>query len=161
MKFATSQGYNNFLNGAKALYDKVKLYQDNAELRLYATWGFASGANTYADGDIVAFEGQLREAYASVARELGVKYHPVGQAFSEVYTNYKSINLYYTDDKHPSAYGAYLSALVHVASLFSVDVNNTTWNSSFNQDTGAPLTIDDNTASILKQVAQDVASLYK
>ena len=41
----------------------------------------------------------------------------VGPAFTKVLTDYPSINLYYGDNKHPSKYGAYLSACVHVLSM--------------------------------------------
>ncbi|MGM9764716.1 MAG: hypothetical protein ACI3ZO_00025, partial [Candidatus Cryptobacteroides sp.] len=43
---------------------------------------------------------------------------PVGQAFRTVYNGTSGINLYYTDNKHQSDYGAYLKACVNYLIMF-------------------------------------------
>lgn len=83
-----------------------------------ATWGFPKQAN---GRTIPEMESALREAYASVAKELGVKVSNVGAAFTAVYQNHPEINLYSGDQQHPSYAGAYLSACVHAATLLGID----------------------------------------
>lgn len=61
-----------------------------------------------------------------------------------MYEENKDINLYHSDNKHPSLEGAYLSALVHVGSMFEVDVRATTYK---------PTGIDETTAIILRNAA--------
>jgi hypothetical protein len=155
---------SKFVQGAKDLKAKVDKTQKHATVRLYATWGFKDAADTYTEGDIPAFEGKIREAYKNLATALKVKVHPVGQAFTKIYQDYKNINLYYEkDNKHPNAVSAHLSALVHVSSIFDLDVRKSTWNTSFNHadnDTEVA-TIPEDTLTILRNVAREVSLLNK
>lgn len=110
--------YDLFLEGARNLKKKIDQTQDHCQIYLYATWGFPKQAN---GRTIPEMESALREAYASVAKELGVKVSNVGAAFTAVYQNHPEINLYSGDQQHPSYAGAYLSACVHAATLLGID----------------------------------------
>lgn len=118
--------YSNFLSGAKTLAELTRTTQTNAKIKLYETWGYSEYASTNKI-TIPQMEEQLREKYENCAKEISADVHYVGKAFSKVYEENKDINLYFSDDKHPSLEGAYLSALVHVGSLFKVDVRATSY----------------------------------
>ena len=119
--------YNSFKNGATSLANDVKRTQKKCEVRLYSTWGYQDAA----DGQqktIPELEKLIRDNYIKCANEVAnisdVDF--VGPAFTKVYTDYKDIHLYYTDNKHPSKYGAYLSACVHVLSMIKgIDIDST------------------------------------
>ena len=113
-----ASSYNNFKTGASKLASLVKTTQKHAKVRLYSTWGYESAA-TERSKTIPDFEKLLRDQYIKLANEVVTidDVHFVGPAFSKVYTDYKNIPLYHTDDKHQSMYGAYLSACVHALSM--------------------------------------------
>lgn len=122
--------YNSFKTAAESLAKDVKNTQKKCEVRLYSTWGYADAADPL-HITIPDYEKLLRDAYIKCANEVAniddVNF--VGPAFTEVFSNtkYQNINLYYSkDNKHPSTYGAYLSACVHVLSLFKgIDIDST------------------------------------
>lgn len=139
--------YNAFNTGVTGLVKKANETQKDCEVVLYATWGFPSGVVAGSKFSTVsAMEQLIREAYIKCADENDLRVNHVGEAFTYVYENHKDINLYWSDDKHQGYAGAYLSACVHVASLFNIDVRN----SSFIG------TLDEITASTLREVAYNV-----
>ena len=91
-------------------------------------------------------EGLIRDAYIRCAQENSLRVSHVGEAFTYVYENHKDINLYWKDDKHQSYAGAYLSACVHLATIFGVDVRS----ANFTGD------LDNKTATTLQEVAYNV-----
>lgn len=136
--------YDAFLAAAQSLKAKIDETQTSCSVVLYATWGYPEEANnrkiTVPEmGDI------LREKYDGVAAALGVKVSYVGDAFSTVYTNNPELNLYHTDNRHPSYAGSYLSACVHVATILNCDPTLSTFNGE----------LDTATATLLKNVAYD------
>ena len=138
--------YNNFKQGVEALLNKVKSTQKNCQVILYATWGYPDGLNTSTLPTINAMEALIREGYEKCADEFKLPISHVGKAFTYVYENHKNINLYWSDDKHQSYAGAYLSACVHISTLFGIDVRNATFNGE----------LDQQTATILKDVAYNI-----
>ncbi len=138
--------YSNFKNGATILKLLADSTQTDCTTRLYSTWGYQSAADDL-KVTIPEMEEKVRDAYDSLAQELNVNVHYVGKAFSKVYLEYNSqINLYHTDNKHPSYAGSYLSALIHVGSILKCDIRNT----QFIGELKEPI------AEILKQVAYEV-----
>ena len=131
--------YNNFKQGVEALLNKVKATQENCQVVLYSTWGYPSGLNTSTLSTISAMEALIREGYEKCADEFKLPISYVGKAFTYVYDNHKNINLYWSDDKHQSYAGAYLSACVHISTLFGVDVRNATFNGELDQETATTL----------------------
>lgn len=131
--------YNNFKQGVEALLNKVKATQENCQVVLYSTWGYPTGLNTSTLSTISAMEALIREGYEKCADEFKLPISYVGKAFTYVYDNHKNINLYWSDDKHQSYAGAYLSACVHISTLFGVDVRNATFNGELDQETATTL----------------------
>lgn len=140
--------FDSFKSSVGLLKDKISATQKSAKVRLYETWGFASEAEALKI-TIPEMEEKIRNSYDSVGETYGIGVHYVGKAFSEVYTNYSTIDLYNESDrKHPSLAGSYLSALVHVGSIFNCDVRAVTFNS----------TLTDEVATTLKEVAYKIVS---
>ena len=137
--------YVSFVDGAKALQQKIVATQKSCKIYLYATWGYQSGADSRGI-TIPKMEERLRTAYVNAASELGAKVCHVGKAFTKVYTDYPEINLYYEDNKHPSLSGAFLSACVHVATILGVDPRNSSFMGG----------LDAATATVLKNTAYQI-----
>lgn len=137
--------YDGFLSAAKALKDKINATQKSCKIYLYSTWGYPDEA-TNRHLTVVEMEKSIRTAYENAASTLNVKISYVGSAFSKVYTEHPELNLYYTDNKHPSYTGAFLSASVHVATILGVDPRG----SEFVGE------LDESAANVLKEAAYEV-----
>lgn len=137
--------FDSFSSSVGKLLDKINSTQESCETRLYETWGYNEEAVSK-QMTIPELEDLICEKYDTVAKKFNLNVHYVGKGFSEVYTNYPSINLYHEDNKHPSYSGSYLSALIHVGSIFNCDVRITNFNGS----------LSDEDATILKEVAYNV-----
>lgn len=133
-----------FVSGIKAMADKINSTQKSCRIYLYATWGFEEYASKN-NMTIPQMEAKIRTEYASAAKEIGATVCNVGKAFTEVYTENEDINLYYTDNKHPSYNGAFLSACVHVSTILGIDPRTSNFNGSSE--------IMPEVAAILKQAA--------
>ena len=69
---------------------------------------------------------KLRTAYTNVGGEINSQVNYVGKVFSEAYDK-EHIDIYADDHRHQNGYGAYLSAAVHVRSIFRASVSNNTY----------------------------------
>ena len=96
-----------FLQYAKLLDTEIK--KMNAKTVLYMTWAPKASLT-----DIT----QLAAAYISVGQQLNAPVVPVGKVWDYFVKTYPTINIYYTDDKHPSLPGTYLIACTFYYSLF-------------------------------------------
>lgn len=137
--------FDSFEKGVSSLVSKIHSTQERAEISLYATWGFEEEANAK-QWTIPQMEDEICAKYEEVGKKYNLPIHYVGEAFSQVYENHKEINLYADDNKHPSYEGSYLSALVHIGTMFNCDVTSTAFNGELSEET----------ANTLKAVASDV-----
>ena len=99
-------------SAAKELADMIQ--EAGAIPLVYSTFGVTEGAVTR-DGFTKVMSREehtdLVTAYgAAVAELLGCKAVYVGETFQAAYENMPSINLYHTDNRHPSREGSYLIA---------------------------------------------------
>lgn len=141
------ESYNSFNQGVTALVKKINDTQKKAEIYLYSTWGFPSGVTENGIfSSVSVMEGLIREAYEKCASENDLKICQVGKAFTYVYENYPDINLYWSDNKHQSFAGAYLSACVHLSTILSVDVREASYSGILDKDV----------ANTLQSVAYDI-----
>ena len=146
---------SRFINGVNLMQSKINSTQTHAKVYLYETWGSPFSSNE--DGTTIAvMENKIREAYTAAGEQFGLDVTYVGAAFTDVYYNNSSINLYDTDNRHQGFTGAYLSACTHVCSMLGADVRNT-------QFTGegvysAPK-LEDETLEILREAAYKAATL--
>lgn len=138
--------YDSFESSVGNLVNKIHQAQTSASISLYETWGYEEEA-TNNKWTIPEMEQQICSCYDKVAEKYDLSVHYVGKAFTEVYNNHSEINLYNEqDNKHPSYAGSYLSALVHIGTMFKCDVRTCTFNG----------TLDETTANTLKEVAFNV-----
>jgi hypothetical protein len=141
---------NRFLSAARALQNKINATQTHAEIYLYETWEYPdrAGESRYG-GTVPAMEGLLRTAYADVGETLDIPVCWVGKAFTKVFEDHTEINLYQTDQTHPSYAGSYLSACVHAMTILGIDPRALTFRGSLSEAD----------AAILRQAAYDAANL--
>lgn len=103
-----------FLQYARKLDTEIK--KINAKTVLYMTW---------APKDTPTDITQLASSYISVGQQLNASVVPIGKVWDYFVKNYPSLNIYYTDDKHPALPGTYLIACSFYYSLFGKNpVNN-------------------------------------
>ena len=125
--------YDTFSTAAAKLKTRINQTQTNCQTILYETWG--TPYNTTKEGtsepdkygnSVTAMEAKLRTAYTNVGGEINSQVNYVGKAFSEAFDK-EHIDIYADDDRHQNGYGAYLSAAVHVRSIFRASVSNNTY----------------------------------
>lgn len=122
-------------------HDNVRLFDSairdaGAKTALYLTWARANALHT---------QDAIDSAVRDIAREIGATIVPVGVAWRAITERHPEIALYLPDGSHPTAAGAYLSALVFVATLTGRDP----------QGLGVPdaLAIEAHTADVLRAAA--------
>ncbi len=114
--FALS-GTASIRDAAVALADKVRAASPACQVILENTWSFNGKAGSYG-GSLASFDGYLASGTKAMAQAASAWVSPIGQAFARCRELYPSVNLYHTDNKHQSAYGAYLKACVNYLVLF-------------------------------------------
>ena len=125
--------YDTFSTAAAKLKTRINQTQTNCQTILYETWGTPYNTTETATAEpdkygnsVTAMEAKLRTAYTNVGGEINSQVNYVGKAFSEAYDN-QHIDIYADDHRHQNGYGAYLSAAVHVRSIFRASVSNNTY----------------------------------
>jgi hypothetical protein len=95
----------------------VEIKKVNAGTVLYMTW---------APKDQPTDMAGLAASYISVGSQINAEVVPVGRVWEYVQTTYPQINLYISDNKHPTLSGTYLTVCVFYHSLFGKNpVDNT------------------------------------
>ena len=92
----------------------------------------------------------LFTAYNNCGKALNLNVNYVGRGFTTVYQTYPEINIYHTDNKHPSFAGTYLASLIHIMSITGIDVRDCTYVGS----------VSNENATRLKNVAYNVVTQY-
>lgn len=110
---------------AQELTDRIHIYSPNAQIYLEQTWAFEDG-DFGGFGSWETFDKLLQEGTAMVARNIGAKVDPIGEAFRICRETHPEIELYTPDRKHPSAYGAYMKACVTYIAIFGRPIMNAT-----------------------------------
>ena len=118
--------YSAYAGAVEVLKKKIAATQDKSCVTiLYETWGSPAGIEGTSYKTCGEMELALREATEKAAREHECRVHYVGKAFTYAFESAK-IDIYAEDNRHQSNLGAYLSAAVHVRSLFGYNVRNCT-----------------------------------
>lgn len=118
------------------------------QVALYMTHAYASPHKQVNPQNIIAIESM----YVDVGNEIQALVIPVGLAFEEAYRRMPGLNLHNKDGTHPSFLGTYLAACTTYASLYGRSPVGNTYRAD-----GA---MDDNVATQLQQVAQDVVTQF-
>ena len=110
-----------FYTGARKLWNKLSDKGING--CFFETWGRKAESNDLPRYGLTndTMTQILVGNYGAIADELNLPVSHVGTAFYDVYTHHGSeIELYASDNYHPSAYGAMLIAYVHYATIYGV-----------------------------------------
>lgn len=145
---------------AKILSDHIRSKNPCGETIFFMTWGRKNG-----DADncpfyppICTFEGmndKLRERYEIMADRNDAMLSPVGAIWKAVRTSNPSIELYVSDESHPSLTGTYLAACSFYTTIFQNDAFTTTFNP------GIPIADANTIKTATKKVLLDSLSKWK
>ena len=146
--FSASQVANDTYPYAKILVDSIHANSICTEPLFFMTWGrkYGDQQNCQFYPPICTYLGmqqRLRESYLEMALNDSATCAPVGMAWKASIAIDSTINLYSSDNSHPSIYGSYLAACTFYASIFKKSaLGSSFW----------PSAIDSNTAYNLQQI---------
>ncbi len=148
-----SQVATEVLPYAAVLNDSIKSNNACTETVFYMTWGrkYGDKQNCPAWPPVCTFAGmqeRLMTGYYSMAEQNSATLAPVGLAWKEAMDNDPDslINLFSSDNSHPSMSGTYLTACVMYATLFQKSPLGAKYSAG----------LSENDALFLQQVAEDV-----
>ncbi|MDR0941532.1 MAG: hypothetical protein LBM68_04825, partial [Bacteroidales bacterium] len=102
------------------LIDSIRHYNPTAIPMFYMTWGYKNGTKQITPFD--NFDDMntiIQQRYENLAQHYGCWVAPVGVAWAEVVHTHPEINLYTSDNYHPSLAGSYLAACTMYSMLFN------------------------------------------
>ena len=146
--FSPAQVANNTYPYAEILVDSIHENSNCTEPLFFMTWGrkYGDQQNCQNYPPICTYQGmqqRLRESYLEMAFVDSASCAPVGMAWKKSIAIDSAINLYSSDNSHPSIYGSYLAACTFYASIFKKSaLGSSYW----------PNTIDSATAYSLQQI---------
>ena len=145
-----SPGYvnSNVLPAAQVLIDAIESNSLCIEPLFFMTWGrkFGDASNCVAYPPVCTYLGmqeRLRTRYLDMSFIHNASCSPVGMAWKNSIAINSTIDLYTSDNSHPSIYGSYLAACTFYASIFKKSaLGSSYW----------PNAIDSATAYSLQQI---------
>jgi hypothetical protein len=138
----------NVLPAAQVLIDAIESNSLCTEPLFFMTWGrkFGDASNCVAYPPVCTYLGmqeRLRTRYLDMTFIHDASCSPVGMAWKKSIEIDSTLNLYSSDNSHPSIYGSYLAACTFYSSIFKKSaVGSTYW----------PNAIDSASAYILQQI---------
>lgn len=147
--FPISQVENECFPYAQQLSQMIR-EKGNEEVAFYMTWGRKNGdaSNCANYPPLCTYEGMdslLYERYTMMAEQNSAVISPVGRVWHYLRTHHPEIELYNSDESHPSVAGTYAAAATFYTILFKKSPLN-----------ASDLTLDANTAAAIRQAAQTV-----
>ncbi|MCQ2283835.1 MAG: T9SS type A sorting domain-containing protein [Bacteroidales bacterium] len=149
--FPEGQFMNETYPYAKQLCEEIRNYSPNASIIFYMTWGRQNGdaLNCVYYPPLCTYEGMdslLRARYMMMAEDNHAVVSPVGALWHYIRDHYPDIQLYQSDESHPTLVGSYAAA----CSFYTI----------LTHQSPAQITVDCNvpetTASIIRQAAKVV-----
>lgn len=133
--FPISQVENSVFPYALILDSIINVYNPCAETVFYITWGRKNGdaQNCPYWPPICTYNGMdslLTLRYSMMAEDNNAILSPVGPVWKYIRTNFPSIELYQTDESHPSLAGTYAAACCFYTTLFRKDPSLITYNAN-------------------------------
>lgn len=127
----------DFLFGGVNLHTLIKQYNPCAVTMPYMTWGRKNGdaANCPFFPVMCTYEGMdssLRNQYLHLSSYMNGEVSPVSVVWNYLRKNYPTIELYQTDESHPSEAGSYAAACCFYASIFKKDPTLIAYNFGLN-----------------------------
>ncbi|MFZ4725326.1 MAG: T9SS type A sorting domain-containing protein [Paludibacter sp.] len=117
---------NQFNSGGSALYNQIKQYNPCAVTVPYMTWGRKNGdaSNCATFPVMCTYQGMdttIRSRYLTLTNFINSEVSPVSVVWNYLRQNYPGIELYQTDESHPSLESSYAAACCFYATLFKKD----------------------------------------
>lgn len=121
--FPINQFMNECYPFAQRLCDSIRKYNPQAQIVFYMTWGRKNGdqINVQYYSPLGTYEGMdslLYARYMMMAEDNDAIVSPVGALWHFVRDNYPEIELYQSDESHPSMIGSYAAACSFYTVLF-------------------------------------------
>ena len=117
-----------FYSGVRDVCAMVKAHNADAEIVLYATWGYQAGHEnlTKYGKNTQEMEMKLRAAYTAIGEEMGlqVAYAGAGMTYA---LEHSSVGLYNADRTHPSLAGSAIAAWTIFSTIFRVHPDTVTY----------------------------------
>lgn len=120
---------------AKRLCDTIRMSDSCTQPIFYMTWGrkFGDAGNCPIAPWLCTYDGMdsaLAESYNTMGKQNDAFVSPVGAVWNYIIKNHTSINLYSSDNSHPSMAGSYAAACTFFTVIFRADPTTITNNSS-------------------------------
>ena len=117
-----------FYTGVRDMYALIRAHNPDAEVVLYATWGYQAGHEnlTKYGKNTQEMEMKLRAAYTAIAEELGLRVAYAGAGMTYA-LEHSSVGLYNADRTHPSLAGSTIAAWTIFSTIFRVHPNTVTY----------------------------------
>lgn len=137
-------GESNFYDGMRNLNTQIKQYNPCAVPMLYMTWGRKNGdaANCPKIPAMCTYESMdttIKRDYMNLADWFRTEISPVSVVWKYLRYNHPTINLYQSDESHPSAEGSYAAACCFYATIFKKDPTLITFNYGLNPNDAATI----------------------
>ena len=125
---------------AESLCNTIRENNECSVPMFYMTWGRKNGdqANCAAAPWLCTYEGMddaLRASYMHMADTNKAEVSPVGAVWRYIRENHPDIELYTSDQSHPSVAGSYAAGAAFYASIYKKDPTLITWNASLTEET--------------------------
>ena len=138
---------------ASQLNDLVNQYNECGNTVFFMTWGRENGDQSNCQNwpPVCTYEGMddlLRERYMTMANDNNALVSPVGAVWRFIRESGYNIDLYSTDESHPSFLGSYVAAVCFYTTLFQKNPLEIPWNSD--------LGISEDNAQLINQTVKQV-----
>ncbi|MDA9261739.1 T9SS type A sorting domain-containing protein [Flavobacteriales bacterium] len=120
---------------AKRLCDTIRMSDSCTQPIFYMTWGrkFGDASNCGTAPWLCTYDGMdssLAVSYNSMGKQNDAFVSPVGAVWNYIIKNHPTINLYSSDNSHPSIAGSYAAASTFFSIIFRADPTRITSNST-------------------------------
>lgn len=124
--FPYSQFMNESYPYAQQLCQMIRQYNPEARIVFYMTWGRKNGDSQNAQyypvlGTYEGMDSLLLARYMQMAQDNHAQVSPVGVVWHHIRNHYPQIELYQSDESHPSLYGTYAAACCFYTVLYQKD----------------------------------------
>lgn len=123
---------------AASLCNSIRAANECAQPMFYMTWGrkYGDQSNCPTLPWVCTYEGMddaIRESYLYMSEVNASELSPVGAVWRALRTNHPEIELYSSDNSHPSLAGSYAAACAFYTMIYRKDPATIVWNSTVTQ----------------------------
>jgi Secretion system C-terminal sorting domain/Domain of unknown function (DUF4886) len=136
-------------NANVTLYNQIKANNQCTRIIYFSAWGPEGGVPGlgYSGESTVSCNNRIYSNWTSFNDQASNEIvSPVGKSWNQSLSDLPSVDLFYSDNVHPSLEGSYLAALTIYTSIFKKDPNNLTYNGG----------VSAATANSMKTIAWDI-----